>query len=86
MALYPMKSQKVQCQMYEARDRYIFRKIFPRVVPLIMKILDVRPAHGLDPRYYEDIIGKTAAKNLKAGDRLILENINEKIELKESHE
>ena len=46
----------------------------------------VRPAHGLDPRYYEDIIGKTAAKNLKAGDRLKLENINERHELKESNE
>ena len=73
-----MKSQKVQCQMFEARDQYIFRRIF-QVVPLLMKILDVRPAHGLDPRYYEDIIGKTAAKNLKAGDRLMLENINEKM-------
>lgn len=31
----------------------------------------VRPAHGLHPRFYEDVLGKRAAKNLEAGDPLM---------------
>ncbi len=30
----------------------------------------VRPAHGLHPRYYDTVLGKTAARDLKAGDPL----------------
>ena len=39
----------------------------------------VRPAHGLDPRYYYEIIGKTAARDLKAGDRLTIKDIIESV-------
>ena len=30
----------------------------------------VRPAHGLHPRCYDDVLGKVAARNLEAGDPL----------------
>lgn len=30
----------------------------------------VRPAHGLHPRYYDDVLGKAAARDLEAGEPL----------------
>ena len=39
-------------------------------------IKSVRPSHGLHPKYYKDIIGKTVNKDLDLGDRLNLDLIN----------
>ena len=39
----------------------------------------IRPANGLDPIYFENVIGKTAIKNLKAPRPLKLNDIKEKI-------
>ena len=35
-------------------------------------IASVRPGHGLHPKYFDQVIGKTVNKNLKKGDRLKL--------------
>lgn len=39
----------------------------------------IRPGYGLAPKYYEQIIGKTAASNLKKGKPLSFEDIKDKI-------
>ena len=36
----------------------------------IKQIKRVRPAHGLEPKYYKSIIGKKLVKNVKRGDRV----------------
>ena len=39
-------------------------------------IKSVRPSFGLHPKYYYEVIGKTAKKDLKKGDRLRLDLID----------
>lgn len=39
-------------------------------------VRSVRPGYGLHPKYYNEIIGRTATEDLKAGSRLSVDNIN----------
>ncbi|MDH5828678.1 pseudaminic acid synthase [Sphingobacterium faecium] len=39
-------------------------------------IKSVRPGHGLHPKYYEDVLGLTARKDLSKGTPLSLEDLN----------
>ncbi len=36
----------------------------------------VRPAHGLHPKFYADVIGRKVLRSLKAGDRLKMEDLS----------
>ena len=40
-------------------------------------VKSVRPGYGLHPKYFDDIIGKTATKDLKKGDALKWEYVNQ---------
>ena len=38
-------------------------------------IRSIRPSNGLHPRYYEEVLGKTANQDLKFGTPLSLEHV-----------
>jgi len=40
-------------------------------------VRSIRPGFGLHPRYYHDVIGKTAIVDLQKGDRLSLEVVSD---------
>jgi len=57
------------------RSLYVIKPIKQGEVFTEKNIKSVRPALGLHPKYYRDILGKKSLKNLEIGDRLSWENI-----------
>lgn len=52
------------------RSIFISRGIAKGEILTADNIRLVRPAHGLHPRYYDDVLGKTATRNLEEGEPL----------------
>ncbi len=59
-----------------ARSLYVARDIEAGEVITEQNVRSVRPGFGLHPRYYGDIIGKTAKKAIEKGTRLSWEIIS----------
>lgn len=61
------KSLKFRRSLYVAKDIKLGDTFTPE------NIRSVRPGYGLHPRYYEEILGKTAKRDLKFGEPLKME-------------
>lgn len=59
------------------RSLYVSKNIQAGTTLTSENIKCVRPSYGLHPKYYNYIIGKKVNVNLKKGDRLLLENIDD---------
>lgn len=53
-----------------ARSLYVSRNIVKGEHFSAENIRSVRPGYGLHPKYYEEILGRTATRDLESGDRL----------------
>lgn len=58
-----------------ARSLYVAEEVKAGETITETNIRSVRPGHGLHPKYYKEIIGKTANKDLTKGDRLSLDDL-----------
>lgn len=65
----------VQATYNGGRSLYVAEDIVEGETLTAKNIRSVRPGFGLHTKYYDVIIGKRATKNLQAGDRLSLEDI-----------
>lgn len=59
-----------------ARSLYVVKDIKTGEELTPENIRSIRPSNGLHPKYYEEILGKTAKKDLKFGTPLSIEDIN----------
>jgi len=59
-----------------ARSLYIVQDIKTGEVITKDNIRSIRPGFGLHPRYYTQVLGKVANKNLERGDRLTIGDIS----------
>jgi len=57
---------------------YVVKDILEGEIFTEMNIRIIRPAYGLPPRYYKEVLGKQAAYPLERGDRLLWQAIREK--------
>ena len=60
--------------MQERRSIYVKKNIKKGEIFNIDNIAVIRPSYGLDPIYFDKIIGKKSKKNLRKGDRLTKKN------------
>jgi pseudaminic acid synthase len=58
------------------RSLYVSKSIKKGELITENNIKSVRPAHGLHPKYYKDILGKSVSRDLDCGDRLTWDSIN----------
>ena len=57
-----------------AEDQFMYHKTSKRGAKISTEnIKCIRPSHGLEPKYYEEVLGKKATKDLFIGDRLTLD-------------
>lgn len=68
---YSMTKSKIKNRTY-ARSLYVSKDIKEGDIITLENIKSVRPAHGLHPKYLNDVLGKEASKDFKFGDRLSL--------------
>ena len=59
-----------------ARSLYVVKDIKKGEKLTPDNIRSIRPSNGLHPKYYEEILGKTAVRDLPFGTPLTLEDIN----------
>ena len=59
-----------------ARSLYVVKDIKTGEELTPENIRSIRPSNGLHPKYYEEILGKTAKRDLKFGTPLSFEDIN----------
>lgn len=52
------------------RSIFVSKNIAKGEILTVDNVRLVRPAHGLHPRYYDEVLGKKAVRNLEAGDPL----------------
>lgn len=57
------------------RSIYVSRDIKKGEIISKKNIKCIRPSHGMDPKHYDEILGKKVTKNLFAGDRLTFDVI-----------
>lgn len=55
---------------YLRRSLYVTARIRKGEIFTNANVRSVRPAHGLEPRYLDEILGKPAARDLEPGDRV----------------
>lgn len=72
---YSLTEKMVESRRF-SRSLYVVEDIPPGEVLTEANIRSIRPGYGLHPRYYNQIIGKTARTALKRGSRLSLDDIN----------
>lgn len=60
-----------------ARSLYVVKDVKKGEIFTAENIRSIRPSNGLHPKYYEEIMGKKANKDLKFGEPLSLEFIEE---------
>jgi pseudaminic acid synthase len=58
------------------RSIYFIKNIEEGEIITADHIKRIRPGHGLEPKYYEDVIGKKCQKKALKGDRLTFEHFN----------
>ena len=63
------QNRKFACSLYVVKDIKAGEKFTAE------NVSSIRPSNGLHPKYYEEILGKTAARNLPFGTALTLEDI-----------
>lgn len=56
------------------RSIYFVKNINKGEIITVDHIRRIRPGHGLDPKYYEDVIGKRCIKSASPGDRLTFDH------------
>jgi pseudaminic acid synthase len=66
---YSMTKSKIKNRTY-ARSLYVSKEIKKGEIFSLENIKSVRPGFGLHPKYLNEILGKTALKDYKLGDRV----------------
>jgi len=69
-------SEKVKNNRIFARSLFVVKDIKAGEIFTIKNIRSIRPGYGLPPKYFDDIIGKKATKNIKRGTPLIWDLID----------
>ena len=64
--------------IYSKRSIYVSSKIIKGEKINKENIKVVRPSYGLNPKYYNYVLGKKVNKNLFHGDRLSLKHLKKK--------
>jgi N-acetylneuraminate synthase len=63
-------SEKEQKSLQYKRSLYVVEPMKAGDVFTELNIRSIRPSNGLHTRYYEEILGKTAAQDIEAGTAL----------------
>lgn len=66
-------TEDVNGNLWARRSLYVSKDIKKGETITAENMRSVRPAHGLHPKHYEEILGKKAAKDLFVGDRITWE-------------
>ena len=70
-----------QQSVWAKRSLYVAKKIQKGEKFTSENIKSVRPAFGLHPKYYRQLLGKPAARNLEKGDRVTLDLLGSEAEV-----
>lgn len=71
---YYGSTKNEQSSLQERRSIYVKKNIKKGEIFNIDNIAVIRPSYGLDPVYFDKILGKKSKKNLQKGDRLTKKN------------
>ncbi|MCK9412232.1 MAG: pseudaminic acid synthase [Prolixibacteraceae bacterium] len=70
-------SEKVELSRQFARSLYVVQDVKKGEVFTDQNFRSIRPGYGIKPKYYYDIVGKTARANIERGTRLTWDLISE---------
>ncbi|ATP57999.1 pseudaminic acid synthase [Pedobacter ginsengisoli] len=70
-------NEKQQNSRSSSRSLYVVEDIKAGEVVTAGNVRSIRPGFGLHPKYYKEILGKKVIRNLKKGDRLSLDDVNQ---------
>jgi pseudaminic acid synthase len=68
---YSMTQKKKQSRQF-ARSLYVAKDIKKGAIFTEQNIRSVRPGYGMHPKHFKDILGKSAQKDYKFGERFQL--------------
>lgn len=71
---YPTDPSKIRGRVF-SRSLYVAEDIKAGEVITEKNVRSVRPGFGTHPKYLQDVLGKTAARNLEKGERFFLEMV-----------
>ena len=74
--VYPTDPHTIEGREY-SRSLYVAKNIKAGELITEENVRSVRPGFGLHPRYLPDVLGKTAVRDLKAGERFSLDMVDD---------